>query len=281
MVLHTIFLKTGIFVCNQNQIIIMCKCFFILITLLSIHSIQAQLLATASVNRQPNNLYDGFDCDRVHDYIPIQAIPDRYPISVVNCAMPLPNLMVTSRFGSRSNRMHRGIDLKLEVGDTISVLFEGYVRKIGFDYGGYGRYMVVRHDNGLETVYGHLEKCLLKEGMPCKTGSPIALGGNTGRSTGPHLHLELLFMGKAIDPSHIIDFDTGKVHKNVWYFTKGRSKPQRKKRKGNSMHVHRVRKGETLASIAAKYEVSESALCSYNHLSGDHKLREGQVIRYN
>ena len=69
--------------------------------------------------------------------------------------------------------MHRGIDLALEVGDTIASAFEGYVRKTGYDYGGYGRFMVVRHLNGLETVYGHLQTCLLDEGTEVKSDSPL------------------------------------------------------------------------------------------------------------
>lgn len=162
--------------------------------------ISAQALADGSRSKPkpPSSLYDGYREDRVHAYIPVSDIPDRYPIHVSGFVMPLADVLVTSVYGMRCKKMHRGIDLALEVGDTIASAFEGYVRKTGYDYGGYGRFMVVRHLNGLETVYGHLQTCLLDEGTEVKSGQSIALGGNTGRSTGPHLHFEILFMGQAI-----------------------------------------------------------------------------------
>ena len=176
--------------------------------------ISAQALADGSRSKPkpPSSLYDGYREDRVHAYIPVSDIPDRYPIHVSGFVMPLADVLVTSVYGMRCKKMHRGIDLALEVGDTIASAFEGYVRKTGYDYGGYGRFMVVRHLNGLETVYGHLQTCLLDEGTEVKSGQSIALGGNTGRSTGPHLHFEILFMGHAIDPRRIIDFAEKKVH---------------------------------------------------------------------
>ena len=71
---------------------------------------------------------------------------------------------------------------------------------------GYGKYIVVRHSNGLETIYAHLSKFLVKINQPVYAGEPIALGGNTGRSSGAHLHFETRFMGVPIDPGSMVNF---------------------------------------------------------------------------
>ena len=245
--------------------------------------ISAQALADGSRSKPkpPSSLYDGYREDRVHAYIPVSDIPDRYPIHVSGFVMPLADVLVTSVYGMRCKKMHRGIDLALEVGDTIASAFEGYVRKTGYDYGGYGRFMVVRHLNGLETVYGHLQTCLLDEGTEVKSGQSIALGGNTGRSTGPHLHFEILFMGQAIDPRRIIDFAEKKVHQPTFYYTKNnRIVPNKRPDQKKEIQCHRVQKGDTLLSIAKKYAVTVDELCRYNHLERNSKLRKGQIIRY-
>lgn len=132
------------------------------------------------------------------------------------------NGRVTSNYGYRPRfgRVHRGIDLKLNVGDTVRAAFDGKVRLTKFERRGYGYYVVMRHDNGMETVYGHLSKFLVKPDQYVKAGDPIALGGNTGRSTGPHLHFETRFMGMAINPTAIIDFDNQVTHKDVFTFEK-------------------------------------------------------------
>lgn len=129
---------------------------------------------------------------------------------------------VTSNYGYRPRfgRVHRGIDLKLNVGDTVRAAFDGKVRLTKFERRGYGYYVVMRHDNGMETVYGHLSKFLVKPDQYVKAGDPIALGGNTGRSTGPHLHFETRYMGMAINPTAIIDFENKVTHKDVFTFEK-------------------------------------------------------------
>ena len=129
---------------------------------------------------------------------------------------------VTSRYGYRPRfrRVHKGIDLSLHVGDTVRAAFDGKVRLTKFERKGYGYYVVVRHDNGMETVYGHLSRFLVKPDQRVKAGEPIALGGNTGRSTGPHLHFETRYMGLAINPEFIIDFDNQVAIKDVYTFDK-------------------------------------------------------------
>lgn len=150
--------------------------------------------------------------------VEIPAIQD---IDVSGYYHPVPGA-VTSNYGYRPRfgRVHRGIDLRLSIGDTVRAAFDGKIRLTKFERRGYGYYVVMRHDNGMETVYGHLSKFLVKPDQWVKAGDPIALGGNTGRSTGPHLHFETRFMGVAINPTAIIDFENKVTHKDVFTFDK-------------------------------------------------------------
>lgn len=148
-------------------------------------------------------------------------IPETKDIDVSGYVHPISG-RVTSNFGYRPRfgRIHRGIDLSLRVGDTVRAAFDGKVRLTQFERRGYGYYVVVRHTNGMETVYGHLSKFLVKPDQIVKAGEPIALGGNTGRSTGPHLHFETRYMGLAINPTTIIDFENGVTIKDTFTFNK-------------------------------------------------------------
>ena len=119
--------------------------------------------------------------------------------------------------------VHKGADLKANIGDTIYAAFTGKVRLTKFERNGYGFYVILRHDNGLETVYGHLSKFLVKENQYVKAGTPIALSGNTGRSTGPHLHFETRYMGVAINPEKIFDFVNGNVYRDHYTFNRSSS----------------------------------------------------------
>lgn len=150
------------------------------------------------------------------------TIPSVKDLDVTQFVAPLKNCRVSSRYGWRPQfgRMHRGVDLTLNVGDTVMSAFPGKVRLVKYDANGYGNYVVVRHDNGMETVYGHLTRAIVKPNQRVKAGQPIALGGNTGRSTGPHLHFETRFMGLAVNPEAIIDFDHKVTHKDIFTFNK-------------------------------------------------------------
>ena len=152
---------------------------------------------------------------------PASAIPAERDIDVSGYVHPVPGA-VTSNYGYRPRfgRVHRGIDLRLSVGDTVVAAFDGVVRLTKFERRGYGYYVVVRHDNGMETVYGHLSRFLVKPDQRVRAGEPIALGGNTGRSTGPHLHFETRFMGLAINPNEIIDFEKQSVLADTYNFNK-------------------------------------------------------------
>ena len=148
-------------------------------------------------------------------------VPERKVINLSGFHMPVPG-RVTSNYGYRAKfgRMHKGVDLALRVNDTVRAAFDGKIRLTNYEAKGYGNYVIIRHPNGLETVYGHLNKHLVKDGQVVKAGDPIGLGGSTGRSTGPHLHFETRFMGYAINPAGIFDFQNQTIHNEEYLFTK-------------------------------------------------------------
>ncbi len=207
-------------------------------------------------------------------------LPDTFAVNVSSYCMPIIGRM-TSDYGFRRYRMHRGVDLKLSVGDTVRAAFAGQVRYTSYERRGYGYYVVIRHTNGLETIYGHLSRFLVKANDIVKVGDPIALGGNTGRSSGAHLHFEVRFLGLDLNPNEIFDFKKNKIHSDEFVF---RSAPYRAGTEtyyanGVSYSVYRVRKGDTLTSIAKKYRTSINNLCRLNKLSPKRTLKIGQRIR--
>ncbi len=118
---------------------------------------------------------------------------------------PLKNTtIVTSNYGARNDGFHQGVDIGLTKGTYVFAAFDGVVKESRYDYG-YGNYILIAHDNGLETLYGHLE-ARAKAGVRVKAGQFIALGGNTGWSTGAHLHFEIRYQGYPINPSVVFDF---------------------------------------------------------------------------
>lgn len=148
-------------------------------------------------------LYNDWNTSRTHSS---GTLPDVYKIDLRGFCMPTPSRVVTSNFGHRWGRAHKGLDIKVYIGDTIRSAFAGKVRIVGYDGRGYGKYVVIRHNNGLETYYGHLSKQMVSKNQNVKAGEPIALGGNTGRSTGSHLHFETRLCGVAINPALLFDF---------------------------------------------------------------------------
>ena len=134
------------------------------------------------------------------------------------CLLPVEILLPTLVTAPRSTRMHKGLDIKVYTGDTIVSAFDGKVRMVGYEATGYGHYVVIRHRNGLETIYGHLSKSIAQEGEVVKAGQTIGLGGNTGRSFGSHLHFETRIVGVAIDPTLLFDFPNQDVTCNTFTF---------------------------------------------------------------
>ena len=170
---------------------------------------------------EPDIYTEGWDSDLVNCYKDAN-VPNSKVLDVRHYVMPIKGNYVTSHYGYRPKfgRTHKGIDLRAAIGDTVYSAFSGRVRLTRFERGGYGFYVIVRHENGLETVYGHLSRFLVKPDQYVKAGQPIALSGNTGRSTGPHLHFETRFMGYAINPEAIFDFANRCTHTDSYTFTK-------------------------------------------------------------
>jgi len=122
---------------------------------------------------------------------------------------PLPGAKITSRFGSRKDPFrrqvayHAGLDFRARKGDLIRATSAGRVTKAGW-YGGYGRMVEVDHGGGITTRYAHLHEVLVNVGDRVVTAAPIARAGNSGRSTGPHLHYEVRRNGEALNPLKFI-----------------------------------------------------------------------------
>jgi len=183
---------------------------------------------------------------------------------------------ITSDFGERGSRYHYGIDLKLSIGDPVFCAFEGLVRIAQYS-STYGNVVVVRHNNGLETFYAHLDKMHVAPGDYVEAGQEIGLGGNTGRSYGAHLHFECRYLGEPIDPKSIIDFNSGDLVANSKTITSADFKYLEEIR---SAKYHHIRSGDTLTEIAQKYGTSVSTLCQLNGISRNTVLRIGRTIRY-
>lgn len=212
-------------------------------------------------------------------------IPDTQDIDVSDYCMPCSSNVVTSNYGYRRRfgRMHKGIDLRARVGDTIRAAFDGKIRLTKYERRGYGYYIVMRHENGLETVYGHLSRFLVKPNDYVKKGDPIALSGNTGRSTGPHLHFETRFMGYAINPAAIFDFKNRTTHTDVYTFNKNTYKKSRNyapsSYSSGEKIYHKIRKGDSLSKIAARYGTTVSKLCALNGITRNTTIRVGRSLR--
>ena len=176
----------------------------------------------------------------------------------------------------------------VQVGDTVRAAFSGKVRITKYEARGYGYYVLLRHPNGLETIYGHLSKILVRPNQIVKVGDPIALGGNTGRSTGPHLHFETRFLGLDINPNEIFDFVNQVPHTDTYVFRaktsvknvySARTAASKSGNNGSKYVTYRVKKGDTLSSIAVKYRTTVNTLCRLNGISKNKILRLGQPIR--
>ena len=249
----------------------------------SVDSLALQKQIRAEQSEYPAlSLYPNWNNQYVHAY-GNAIIPDTYTIDLTGFHMPTPSTKITSPFGPRWRRMHNGLDLKVNIGDTIVAAFDGKVRIVKYERRGYGKYVVIRHDNGLETVYGHLSKQLVEENQLVKAGEVIGLGGNTGRSTGSHLHFETRFLGIAINPIYMFDFPKQDIVADTYTFRKAKGV----KRAGShdtqvadgTIRYHKVKSGDTLSRIAKLRGVSVSTLCKLNRIKPTTTLRIGQVLR--
>lgn len=190
--------------------------------------------------------------------------------------MPMTDILVNSRFGPRWGRMHGGTDLDLNTGDAVYTSFDGIVRVKGYDRYGWGYYYLVRHKNGLETLYGHLSKHIMEVGDEVLAGDLLGKGGSTGRSTGPHLHYELRYKGLYFDPEIVYDFEKNRLIKQELLVNKSLFGHIAK---ASAAAYHRVKRGENLGSIAKRYGVSVSQITKLNGISSRSILRIGQSLR--
>ena len=245
------------------------------------------------------DIYPDWRSDRVHYYSNV-AVPDSFRIDLRGFCMPTTNTRITSKCGPRWHRMHKGLDVKVYIGDTIRSAFDGKVRVVKYERRGYGKYIVIRHDNGLETIYGHLSKQLVKEDEYVKAGDVIGLGGNTGRSTGSHLHFETRLLDEVINPEFLFDFPNQDIVADSYLFIRGANMYEYQRKRmlaamqngtliqavkstqgitNGPIRYHKVKSGDNLSRIAQKYHISVDRLCQLNHISRKSILRPGQVIR--
>jgi hypothetical protein len=200
---------------------------------------------------------------------------------------------VISKFGRRGRRMHTGTDIRLNSGDTVRCAFDGKVR-LAKRFSGYGNLVLVRHDNGLETIYAHLKAIKVKVNDTIKAGDLIGLGGRTGRATCNHLHFETRLFGEPFDSNKYIDFECYALRDNyVFYKNKQfeinlenfNNKPALEimptiaAKVSTSKHV--IRKGDNLWTIAKKYNTTVKKLCTTNNITAQKTLKVGSVIRLN
>jgi murein DD-endopeptidase MepM/ murein hydrolase activator NlpD len=271
--------------------------------------LQQLIISEEEFDESGLDLYEDWDNMYAHKET---ALPDSFRIDLRKFCMPTPSRVVTSNFGPRWRRQHKGLDIKVYIGDTIRAAFDGKVRVVknqGYRKG-YGKYVVIRHNNGLETIYGHLSDWLVQENQEVRAGDPIALGGNTGRSTGSHLHFETRLCGVALNPAIMFDFENQDVVSDFYTFRRdtyeydGRlatrlrgangkngydpamvnstnTGKSRSARDAGPARYHKVKKGETLSAIARKHRTTVTALCKINRISKNARLRPGQILKYN
>ena len=235
------------------------------------------------VNTVPSaDMYPEWVNTRVHFK---HALPDSFRIDLRGFVMPTTNTQITDKFGyrPRRRRVHNGLDIKVNRGDTIYAAFDGKVRITAYQRKGYGHYIVVRHHNGIETLYAHLSKKLVGANDNVKAGDPIGIGGNTGRSSGPHLHFETLLLGSCLDPALLFDFKNQDVTGDFYLYRRPGSKYIENgvvKIAGPEKKYHKVKSGETIGKIARKYNVEEGIIFKLNKLNSRSIIRPGQMLRY-
>lgn len=194
---------------------------------------------------------------------------------------------IISPYGPRGGRFHAGVDIKLDKGDTIVSAFDGKVR-IARSISGYGKIVVIRHNNGLETVYGHLSAYLVDVNDEVKAGDPVGLGGHSGRASTDHLHFETRILGEHFNPNKIIDFESYSLKDNFIAFDKtnfgfgvksqGMGQDETTPDHGNSKYV-KIKQGDTLYALALKHKTTVDRICKMNGITPKKVLKVGSRIR--
>ncbi len=227
-----------------------------------------------------SDIYEIWKNKDVNPYkVAIKDLADSISINCTGYVHPLETAgAVTSNYGPRGGRFHYGIDLRVAIGEDVYAAFDGKIRVTGFDKYGYGYYVIIRHSNGLETLYGHLSKIKVEINQDVSAGDLIGLGGNTGRSTGPHLHFEFRYLGNAINPVKLVNFESQKMLEANYTICKNTTFSEILSYQIPKYHV--VRSGETLSSIARQHKTTVAKLCKLNNLKTTSILRVKQRLRY-
>lgn len=236
-----------------------------------------------SMKRESSRRMRGIDADPMdfyrqeENYVPSLGRPDFF--------RPVPGV-ITSRFGWRPSfqRVHHGVDLALHIGDTVRSAISGSVSSIAYDHGGYGHYVVLTHPDGMETLYGHLQYPLVAQGQFIYAGQPIGIGGNSGNSTGPHLHFEARLGGVAVDPMLLFDFYGTTYYRLETADATVATAPkapayshQQKSLKKESTYIVRV--GDTHESVARQAGITVMRLCQLNMLDASSPLPVGRMLK--
>lgn len=225
--------------------------------------------------------FENWDNTKLNPYgLKVTEVTDSFVVDCSNFCPPTQNV-VTSEFGPRWARLHCGIDLRVKVGDSIRAAFDGKVRikRVGSRRKGYGYFVLLRHPNGLETLYAHLSKILVEAEQEVKAGEVIALGGNTGRSTGPHLHFETRYQGIPINPRNIIDFKEFAVYDDNYLVTRKGSFKEWTDYVNSPAKYYKVRRGDCLSKIAKRHRTTVKRICRLNRITTKTVLRPGRRLR--
>ncbi len=235
---------------------------------------------------------EGWTNDTIHPFkhLDLKTLPDEIDLmlvdSVHNYCAPATGY-IRSKFCFRKTREHKGVDIPMKVGDPVYATFDGKVRVVMGPAlsGGYGNLVIIRHANGLETYYGHLSRQAVLPNDLVKAGEIIGYAGNTGRSTGPHLHFETRYYSQPFDPERIINFSTGELRDTLFtlkkhYFSiySHYGQTDEESIAASQRIVHIIRSGDTLSGLAAKYGTTVKRICQLNGISQNKTLRIGERI---
>lgn len=234
-------------------------------------------------------------------YNPYRNTKINYPIQLKfrdsNYYSPISkNKVITSRYGWRKGRAHKGIDIDLVTGDSVFAMFDGIVRFARYN-SGHGRTVIVRHFNGLETVYAHLSKYAVKENDTVKKGVILGKGGTSGNARGSHLHLVINYKGVAINPEYLFDFNKENTlkSKEIWITQKWTRPVLHNSKKQSRLKilytkeeaiaslikqrkVYIVRRGDTLSRISSKNNITIASICKTNYIKRNSVIKVGQKL---
>ncbi|MBK7311419.1 MAG: peptidoglycan DD-metalloendopeptidase family protein [Sphingobacteriaceae bacterium] len=231
-----------------------------------------------------NNLhfYSESEENKLFPLYPINELEKEFTITLEkpesqNYSNPF-NGVLTSYYGWRDKRMHKGIDIDLNKGQPVVAAFDGKIRVAKRNNGGFGNLVIIMHPNGLETVYAHLSKIKVKQGQVVLSGQVIGLGGNTGKSRGSHLHFETRYKGYALNPLLFISYNENKLY---YYSVKMKVVKKDLIAYPANAEMHTIKKGESWKLISQQYNVPIRKLKELNGSLKCYYLRPGASLRVN